>query len=63
MHSVIVGDEVVTFGTPTVGDKMVECELVVDYAAAYVYLVSALTHSECADSGGIASFQEPGSQR
>ena len=32
----------------------------VDYATAYVYLVSALTRSECADSGGIASIQESG---
>lgn len=33
----------------------------VDYATAYVYLVSALTDIERADSGGIASIQEPGS--
>ena len=32
----------------------------VDYATAYVYLVSALTRSERADSGGIASIQELG---
>ena len=41
-------------------DKVEECGLVVDYATAYVYLVSALARSERADSGGIASIQEPG---
>ena len=33
----------------------------VDYATAYVYLVSALTRGKRADSGGIMSIQEPGS--
>lgn len=32
----------------------------VDYATACVYLVSALTRSERADSGRIANIQEPG---
>ena len=43
-------------------DKVEECGLVVDYATAYVYLVSALTRGKRADSGGIMSIQEPGSQ-
>jgi len=50
----------VAFGYTHCEDKIEECRLVVDYATAYVYLVSALTRSERADSGGIASIQEPG---
>ena len=44
-------------------DKVEECGLVVDYATAYVYLVSALTRGERADSGRIiVSMQDPGTQ-